>query len=241
MNSIEIYESLSKRQKEQFQELTELLIEENTRCNLTRITEPDQIMSRHILDSLVAVSLLNDYASKIGRATFLIDIGSGAGFPVIPLAIALPDWNFVSVDATAKKIDFQRLVADKLSLDNIELLQERAEELAHDEEYRQRFDFATTRAVGSLNIIAELSAAFIRKGGIFLTWKGPKVEQELTAGKKALEVLGMSQVRQLPYNLHGAEHSNCRLLEAKKVKNTPSKYPRPFKDIKAAPLNFAHS
>jgi 16S rRNA (guanine527-N7)-methyltransferase len=235
-NITNIYESLSQRQKEQLEKLSELLRKENARSNLTRIIEPEQIMIKHFLDSLIAVEILRDYAKKSDSMPFLIDIGSGAGFPVLPLAIALPDWNFTSVEATGKKTDFQTLAVETLELGNVEIIQERAEELATDPEYRRRFDFAVTRAVGKLEIIAELTVPFLRNGGKFLTWKGPKLADEMPAGSKALKILGMSGIREIPYKLPVEEQSEFRLVEATKIKNTPAAYPRRFTDIKNSPL-----
>lgn len=231
-----IYDNLTEVQKKQFEDFSLLLRAENELHNLTRITDPQQIMIKHFFDSLVAVPLMVKYAATIDRLPFLADVGSGAGFPVLPLAIALPDWNFVSIEATGKKADFQWKVVGELGLQNVEVLQERAEDIAKIEEYRQRFDFAVTRAVGRLEIIAELAVPLLRKGGIFLTWKGPKVEEELIAGRKALTILGMGEVSQMPYTLPGEEQSGFRLVQATKIKNTPPAYPREFKDIKKSPL-----
>jgi len=232
----DIYNNLSDRQKQQFERFSEMLRQENEIHNLTRITDPQQIMIKHFLDSLVALPLLEKYAKTIDRAPFLADVGSGAGFPVLPLAIAMPDWNFASIEATGKKADFQSKVIAELGLENVEVLQERAEDVGRNEDYRQRFDFAITRAVGRLEIIAELTVPLLRKGGIFLTWKGPKVEEEMPAGKKALHVLGMENIIQIPYTLPGDEQSDYRLVQATKTKNTPPQYPREFKDIKSSPI-----
>ncbi|MFI4911070.1 MAG: 16S rRNA (guanine(527)-N(7))-methyltransferase RsmG [Sedimentisphaeraceae bacterium JB056] len=237
MNDIQkAYDQLSQNQKDQFEKLSRLLITENLKCNLTRIVEPDQIMTKHFIDSLAAFDLMKAYEEKSGSMPFLIDIGSGAGFPVLPLAIAFPNWNFTSVEATGKKTDFQNLVVEQLGLDNIDIIQDRAEELATEEDYWQKFDFTVTRAVGKLEMIAELTVPFLRKGGKFLTWKGPRIAEEMPAGKRALEILGMGNIRDLPYQLPDQQQSECRLIEATKIKNTPSKYPREFKDIKKFPL-----
>ncbi len=233
---MDTYNNLTQQQKQQFENFSQLLQQENELHNLTRITDPQQIMVKHFFDSLIAAPIMVKYADSIDRAPFLVDVGSGAGFPVIPLAIALPQWNFVSVEATGKKADFQWKAIGELGLENVEVLQERAEEVGRNEEYRQRFDFAITRAVGRLEIIAELTVPLLRKGGIFLTWKGPKVEEEMPAGKKALHVLGMDSIIQIPYTLPGEEQSNYRLVQAVKVKNTPPQYPREFRDIKKSPL-----
>ncbi len=229
------YNNLTDIQKQQFERFSEMLRQENELHNLTSITDPQQIMTKHFFDSLVAVPIMVKYAETIDRAPFLVDVGSGAGFPVLPLAVALPDWNFVSIEATGKKADFQWKVIGELGLENVEVVQERAEVAGRNEEYRQRFDFAITRAVGRLEIIAELTVPLLRKGGVFLTWKGPKVEEEMPAGKKALHALGMDNIIQIPYTLPGEEESDYRLVQAVKVKNTPPQYPREFKDIKKAP------
>lgn len=230
-----IFENLSCEQKQKFEILTKLLAETGKSVNLTAIKDAEQIKSRHFLDSLAAFNILSDYASSINHTPFLIDIGSGAGFPVLPLAIALPDWNFVSVEATGKKADFQNNAIDAIGINNVEVICERAEELGRDFEYRQRFDVAITRAVGSLSLIAELAVPFLRKGGIFLTWKGPKVQEELKDGTKTLSILGMGEITQAPYNTNEGQNSDCRLVYAKKLKSTPAKFPREFKEIKKSP------
>ncbi len=231
-------QEMTQVQKEQFDEFARLLQEENKRLNLTRITEIEEIRQRHFEDSLVALQILREYQTTLKHSPTLIDVGSGGGFPALALAIALPNWSVTSVEATGKKVAFQNLVVKELALSNVEVVQARAEEVSGEFDFRETFDVATNRAVGALSMVAELCVPFVRKGGLFITWKGPRLSQEIDSGKKALNILGCDNIEQLPYALCGedASQSGYRLLKATKRSHTPGEYPRAFKDIKSNPL-----
>jgi 16S rRNA (guanine527-N7)-methyltransferase len=183
-----------------FSILTDLLVEENKIHNLTRITDPPQIRLRHILDSLIALKVLDP---PIGATSSLscADIGSGAGFPVLPLAVVRPQWSFLSVEATGKKAAFQRKVCKALGLSNVQIVSARAEELAHDRRYRQQFDVALARAVADLSIVAELSLGFVKAGGRLIAWKGPDAAEELRLAQKAFDQMGAPAAESVPYVL----------------------------------------
>lgn len=232
--------TLNAQQQEKLDLYAKLLQEENQRINITRITETEQIRLRHFEDSLVVLPILRKFEQESDRLCSLIDIGSGGGFPGLVLAIALPDWRVVSVESTGKKADFQQKIVDELELSNVEVYHERAEELAREQDFRERFDVATARALGQLSIIAELAMPFVRKGGRFMSWKGPKLAEEMQAGESAVRKLGGTSLREMPYHLPGEEDAvtGYRIFEAIKGGKTPGKYPRQYKDIKASPLGI---
>ncbi len=221
-----------------FETLAGLLVEHNRKMNLTRITEPQQIRVRHFLDSLVALQSLDKLAA--GRADFyLADIGSGAGFPSLPLAIARPSWKIVSIEAAGKKAGFQRLAADALGLKNFNVVIGRAEELAHDENYRQKFDAVCARAVADTRILAELCLAFVRVGGAFLVWKGPDVKTELRAAGPAIEQLGGSVKNVMRYSLQEEVRPSgqtFQLIYIHKNRKSLPNLPRGFAAISKKPL-----
>lgn len=231
-----IIETLSDHQKEQLDIFLKILIEENDKLNITRITSPEQVRIRHFEDSLAPLAMLKEYAQNTDLMPSLVDIGSGGGFPGLVLAIALPDWNIVSVEATGKKADFQYKVVEEAGITNAEVINDRAEELAQEEEYREMYDFAVNRAVGNVSLIAELTGAFVRQGGYFLSYKGPKADEELISGMKALKILGFGDVEQVPYANFGEDGTDFRIVRAQKLKSTPKKYPREFRLIKNKPL-----
>lgn len=164
-----------------------LLLDETTRINLTAVRDPDEAWTTLILDSLTLLSVL----AELGDAPAVADVGSGAGLPGIPLAIALPRSRVTLIEATAKKADFLRRAAAQLKLTNVEVVNQRAERAGeHRSPLRETFDAATARAVGHLATVAELTLPLVRVGGLVLAVKGEKAEQELAESAKALSVLG---------------------------------------------------
>jgi 16S rRNA (guanine527-N7)-methyltransferase len=231
-----MFNTLSDDQKKKLELYAELLIEDNKHLNLTRITEADEIRTRHFEDSLVVLPTLLDAQNQIEGRPGLIDIGSGAGFPGLVLAIALPLWQITSIEATGKKANFQQKIVAALGLTNVTIVPARAEELAQDQKYRKKFDVATVRAVGHLSINVELCVPFLRIGGLFLAWKGPKVEKEMPRATKIIKKLGLGEVEQKRYSLSGIA-GDFRIIEARKLRQTPPKYPREYKVIKKESLN----
>lgn len=231
-------EPLLNRHAEPFSILTRLLLEENQKINLTRITQPQQIRLRHYLDCLMALPIL-DALAKTTTPIRIIDIGSGAGFPVLPLAIVRPAWTFVSVEATGKKAAFQQKACRTLGLAHVQVISARAEELAHQPDYREQFHAATARALANLSILAELSLAFIQPGGRLLAWKGPHVNEELKNAQKAFQQMGAARPKITPCHLEDKESEQSirmNLVIADKHNKTPYHLPRPFAQIKTRPL-----
>ncbi len=225
-------ERLTEEQRGRFERLAEMLVEANRRVNLTRIVEAGQIRVRHFEDSLVILEKLDEIAAgvKTGKCG-LADVGSGAGFPGLAIAIARPGWEVVSIEATRKKCEFQREAVRELGLGNVEVVQGRAEELGPQEGMRENFEAVTSRAVGSLAVNAELGVPLLKVGGRFFAWKGAKVEREWEKGRQMLEELGAGEVEMWGYELAGVE-GDFRIVEAVKVRKTPREYPRGFKLIK---------
>lgn len=223
---------------QQFDQLTQLLLRENEKYNLTRITSPEQIHQRHFMDSLTAIPILDAIAANAPQPLRIIDVGSGAGFPSLPLAIVRPQWSFCSLEATAKKVRFQQMAAETLQLDNLRVLQGRAEEIAHRPAFREQFDIACGRALAAMPMLVELLAAFVKPHGNMILWKGSNVQQELTDAHKAFSKMGLAIERTLPYELLTGEQESVifSLVLCQKKKTSPVQYPRAFSVIKKSPL-----
>ena len=225
--------------REKLDRFTELLIAENQKYNLTRIDSPEQIGVRHFLDSLAGLGFLDDLSQKTPKPLKLLDIGSGAGFPGLVLAIVRPEWQIVSLEATEKKANFQKMVCDTLGLDNATVLSGRAEAVAHHAAYRQQFDVVTARALAAMPMLAELSLGFVKIGGTALYWKGPSAKGELNAAQAAIKQMGGEIEQTLSYSLQteDIEPAKLSLVVCKKIKPTPKEYPRAFGIIKKKPLS----
>ncbi|MBW8035995.1 MAG: 16S rRNA (guanine(527)-N(7))-methyltransferase RsmG [Planctomycetes bacterium] len=229
-----VFEALSEEQVEKFDVFARLLREENRRINLTSVDGVDQIRARHFCDSLAGVVVIEKLFETSAKIS-LVDIGSGAGFPGLALAIALGHLDVVSVEATGKKVAFQQRVIDEANIANAKAVQGRAEELAHDVQCREKFDVVTARAVAPLGILVELALGFVKCGGYFLAWKGAKGEKEIAEAKAAIETMGGEITEQVKYQV-GAEESNLCIVCIKKIKPTPKEYPRKFGVIKKRTL-----
>ncbi|MBI4785844.1 MAG: 16S rRNA (guanine(527)-N(7))-methyltransferase RsmG [Chloroflexi bacterium] len=189
----------------------------NTRVNLTAITEREQVIVKHFLDSL-------SVAPQVHSAITLIDIGAGAGFPGVPLKIALPHLRVTLLEATRKKAEFLKHLIAQFELSNTIAVQARAEDLARDAAHREQYDCAVARAVAELATLLEYSLPFVKVGGIFIAQKGNKVEDEIRRAERALTVLG-GRVREIvPVQLPGLELRHLVVVE--KTARTPSTYPR---------------
>ena len=172
-----ILAGLGPEENRKFDDFARMLEEANRIHNLTRITGLEQIRIRHFADSLAALPELERLAE--GKGLRILDIGSGAGLPGLAIAIARPQWKVTSLDGTGKKVRFQQEVIRKLGLRNAEAIQGRAEELARDDGWREKFDAALARALGDLAKVAGLALPLVRPGGEVLAWKGPAAEQEI--------------------------------------------------------------
>lgn len=223
LNDVREFEiELTEKQINQFIRYYEILKEWNSFMNLTAITEFDDVMKKHFTDSLSLVKVFPDIKEKEYR---LLDIGTGAGFPGIPLKIAFPHLQVVLLDSLNKRINFLNEVIRQLDLDEIEAIHGRAEDFAAKKEYRESFDLCVSRAVANLSTLSEYCLPFVKKGGYFVSYKSEKVTEELENAGKAIEILGGSFDRQESFFLPSSDIFRCLLL-INKVKNTPSRFPR---------------
>ena len=213
-----------------FQEYKELLVEWNQKMNLTGIEDEKEVFIKHFLDSVSAVT-----KGYIQDGMSLIDVGTGAGFPGMPLRICLPKLKVTLLDSLNKRINFLQEVASKLSIEDIEFIHGRAEDFGKNEDYREKFDIATARAVAGLPVLMEFCVPFIKVGGYFVCLKGPNANLELEESKKAMEVLGVEYVEKIDVKLPEID-LNHNILVFKKVKNTPSKYPRKAGKVSKNPI-----
>jgi len=212
--------TLSETQARQFEKYYELLVQKNEVMNLTAITEFDEVLIKHFLDSCEAAPLLHENAS-------LIDVGTGAGFPGIPIKIVRPDVKVCLLDALAKRIDFLKEVVEALSLEGVDCLHGRAEDFAGNgssPKLRESFDYAVSRAVAQLSVLAEYCLPFVKVGGFFIAYKSGDIEEELAGAAHALEVLGgkVSEVKR--FSLPNGDERSLVLIQ--KISETPAAYPR---------------
>ena len=205
----------------------EALVETNKVMNLTAITEPVDIATLHFLDS-AALLKLADFQNKS-----VVDVGTGAGFPGMPLRILEPSIRLTLLDSLNKRIDFLQNVCGELGLADVACVHARAEEFAS--AHRESFDIATSRAVAALPLLSELCLPLVKPGGWFLAMKAVDSDEELRSAAHAIETLGGQLVRTENYQIPGTDVSH-RLIFIKKIKETPKKYPRPFAKIKKNPL-----
>lgn len=202
-----------------------ILLEKNQVMNLTAITEPKDVAALHLLDSLALTAWLKDER--------VVDVGTGAGFPGIPLAAALPEAKFTLLDSLGKRVGFLREACGELGLENVECVQARAEEFAG--ERREVFDCAVSRAVADLPVLCELCLPLVRVGGRFLAMKSSHSEEEVRRAEGAVGILGgkIGWVRDYTIPVTDVVH---RVVCVEKVSPTPKKYPRRFAQIKKQPL-----
>lgn len=212
--------SLSEKQISQFMTYYDLLVEWNSFMNLTAITEFNEVIDKHFIDSL-AICEYVDF--KNGDS--LIDIGTGAGFPGIPLKIVFPELKITLLDSLNKRIKFLDTVIESLGLENVETIHGRAEDFAKQQSYREKYDFVISRAVANLATLSELCIPFAKEDKYFVSYKAEKCNEELEEAKKAISILGGKVEKQIEYKLPDTD-MNRNLLLIKKVKSTPKKYPR---------------
>ena len=209
---------LTDEQVSSFYKYMGMLLDWNEKINLTAITEPNEVIMKHFVDSIT----INKYVDKNAS---VIDVGTGAGFPGIPLSIIRSDSKVTLMDSLNKRIKFLDEVINENNLINVQTIHSRAEELGNNTKYREQFDIATSRAVASLNVLLEYLLPFVKVGGYCICMKGANVEDEIKDAKKALEVLNGEIVDIESFNLPDTDYSR-NIVIVKKTGNTPKKYPR---------------
>lgn len=219
---------LSDIQLDQFESYYKLLLEWNAKINLTAITAEKDVLVKHFLDSLSGTSVF-----RVHEKDQIADIGTGGGFPGVPLAIAFPDAKFTLMDATGKKVRFLERVSTELGLVNVRAIQARAEEAAHTEELREAFDIVTSRAVAALPVLLEYTAGFVRPGGIIAAYKGPSLKEEMAAAAGAIRILGLKTRVKEEIRIGDYAHT-IAVFEKKNALS--GRYPRTQAQIKKQPL-----
>ena len=221
---------LSAKKSEALYLLTERMLEENEKYNLTAITDPKKIIISHYADSALL-------ASRLPKNAKIADIGCGAGFPSLPIAILREDISVTAIDSTQKRVNYVAESASILGLSNLRAVAMRAEDGGQSPEYREKFDVVTARAVAELRILAELCLPYARVGGSFMAMKGKNAKAEFDAAKRALAILGAREVRCTELTLLGDDEPLARpLIIAEKREKCPRDYPRPYAKISKKPL-----
>jgi 16S rRNA (guanine527-N7)-methyltransferase len=220
---------MTEAQAAQFARYHAMLVAANARMNLTRVPDdPAEAADRNYLDCVAAL------AGDFPAAETAVDVGSGAGFPGIPLSICLPDVHFTLMDALGKRVDFLKSVIDALDL-NAEAVHLRAEDGARKPELRESFDIATARAVTRLDALCELCLPMVKKGGAFVAMKGPAAAEELKEAEKAIKILGGKLEKIHEYTLPDTDVTHTAVV-IRKVGTTPKQYPRSWGKIKKSPI-----
>ncbi|MGM9652353.1 MAG: 16S rRNA (guanine(527)-N(7))-methyltransferase RsmG [Eubacteriales bacterium] len=217
----------------QMASLAETLLSDNQKFNLTAITEPREVLVKHILDSLLCARLIAGVLTP--QDTTLLDVGSGAGFPALPIAAAIPQLAVAAIDSTARKCVHMNDSAAEAEIPNFAALAARAEILALNQDYREKYDFVTARAVANLPVLSELCLPFVRPGGLFIAMKGKSAPEEERAAAHAIASLGGKIEEERRYFVPGDESPRYFLL-IRKISPTPAAYPRHFAQISKKPL-----
>ncbi len=216
---------LSESQYKKLDIYAEFLVEYNNNVNLTAITDPKEILIKHFLDSILLVRYCD-----IPLESSLIDVGTGAGFPSVPLKIYRSDLKITLLDSLSKRIYFLEQLCDKLEIE-AEFIHGRAEDFSKKPEYREKFDFSCARAVANMSLLSELCIPFVKVGGYFISMKGPT--ENVSEGENAIKILGGELTDICGYELEGEER---RIVKVKKISQTPTKYPRNSSQLKKKTL-----
>ena len=219
----ELHISLSDMQIEKFIIFYEMLVEKNQVMNLTAITDFDEVLKKHFVDSLSLVKACD--LSHSDKDIALIDIGTGAGFPGIPLKIVFPDLKVTLLDSLNKRVDFLNEVINALSLSGIDAMHGRAEDYAKPEKLREKYDLCVSRAVANLSTLSEYCLPYVKVGGKFISYKSEKVMEEISDAEYAIGVLGGTIKEHISFTLSDSDlYRNLVVIE--KIRETPQKYPR---------------
>lgn len=220
---------VSEKQCKKFFEYMKLLIEWNEKINLTAIVEPGQVITKHFLDSLTILNYIGTKQQKI------IDVGTGAGFPGIPIKIMDDLSEITLIDSLNKRINFLQEVINKNNLKNIRAIHGRAEDFGQDKLYREKYDVCVARAVAPMNILVEYLLPFARVNGICICMKGANIEEELEEAKKAINLLGGKIEKVESFGLSGSEDRR-NIIIIRKISKTPEQYPRKAGTAKKYPI-----
>lgn len=209
---------LSSKQLEQFNKYYEMLIETNKVMNLTAITEPEEVAVKHMVDSLLAFD--TSFKNKT-----LADVGTGAGFPGIPLKIYCPSLKVTLIDSLGKRLKFLENVISELGLTDVTCEHARAEDAGKNKKFREKYDIVTARAVARLSVLSEYCLPLVKPGGMFIALKGSKYAEEISEGEQALKILGGKLISSDEVKLPGLDDGRA-IVKIKKIKPTPAAYPR---------------
>ena len=223
----------NERLPERLKDYLDLLLDWNTRMNLTRITDPEEAVDAHFVDSLMALTV----PGLIPERGAVIDVGTGAGFPGLVLALACPDLKVTLLDSLKKRLDFLQEVINKTGADNVTLIHARAEDGARKPELRERFDYATARALAPTNVLCEYLLPFVKIDGCALCWKGPALKDELESGRRAAHLLGGRMEMPVRCSVEGRDWEHL-ILPVRKIQKTASVYPRKAGTPKNKPLGM---
>ena len=210
--------SFTPLQLEQFSRYYELLVETNKVMNLTAITEPEEVAVKHMVDSLLA------YEAEMAGKT-LADVGTGAGFPGVPLKIYCPELKVTLIDSLGKRLRFLQQVIEELGVKGIRCEHLRAEDAGKNSKHREKYDLVTARAVARLSVLAEYCLPLVKKGGRFIALKGSKYAEEIEEGTEAVRILGGKIMSAEPVKLPGLDDGRA-IIKISKMKTTPAQYPR---------------
>ena len=217
-------------QYEQFIKYMRLLQEWNEKINLTAITEDEEVIKKHFIDCIKSFK-----SEPIRKAKAIIDVGTGAGFPGLPIAIMNQNVKVTLLDSLNKRINFLNLVVKELGLKNVTTIHSRAEDGARKPELREKFDVATSRAVANMAVLSEFCMPYVKKGGYFVALKGPAIDEELENGKKAIKILGgeLKEIIEISIEETDLKHN---IVEIKKINMCPKAYPRKAGTVNKKPL-----
>ncbi len=211
---------LTENQLAQFENFYRAVIEWNAKINLTAITDETEFAVKHVIDSLTVWD-----ENRFAGVKKVVDVGTGAGFPGVPLKIFKPEIEIVLLDSLGKRVDFLKSVVGDLKLSGVECIHGRAEDLAHDKNFRERFDLATARAVARLNVLAEYCLPFVKVGGIFAAMKGKIFNEEIVEARAAMKILGGGEIQSVEKNLPNLPDERA-IIYVDKKKSTPKNFPR---------------